>query len=98
MNVEKIEFPAEEYWDAAVEAIRFPADLNDRRIMCSISRIALVDYYRTEDTKDNALGLFKEHRKAINNLATRLLNEGRFNEKGEIFIMFEDVAHYQLNE
>lgn len=97
MNTEGIDFPLEDgYWDAGIQAIIFYAVNDETRIKCGISRIALVDFFHTEDTKDKALELFKENKKRVNRIAEMLIQEDRFNEDGGIFIKYEDCEHYGL--
>ena len=97
MDTEGIEFPGEdEHWDSSVQSIIFYACIGKKRIKCSISQIALTDYFHTEDTKEKALELFNEHRIRVNRLAERLIQEDKFNEKGKVFIKYQDCEKYVL--
>ncbi|NMH66583.1 DUF1488 domain-containing protein [Shewanella salipaludis] len=96
MGFDDIIFLEEYQWDMSKQAVTFWADVDNQRITCQISREALVDYYRTEDTKEQALINFEDNQYDICNLAEHLIRNDVFEEDGGIFIYFETCQNYNL--
>lgn len=63
------------HWEMKTDSIHFHLSNGQERHTFDITRTALVDYFHTEDTKEQTLALFEEHKERIVNLALKLLSE-----------------------
>lgn len=90
MDIKGIQFE-DISWDSTRESIVFCAHIGKKKIPCSISKTALNDYFRTKDTKANALQNYQTHSKKIQNIAKRLIADDVFEENNEIVIYTEDL-------
>lgn len=66
---------SEWYWHMGTEGIRFVLRNEEERHLFEISRIALVDLFRTEDTRKKAEELFVSNQDRIIALCLKLLSE-----------------------
>ncbi|MGD8109397.1 DUF1488 family protein [Vibrio sp. TRT 17S01] len=69
------EIEEEWHWEVRTESIRFYLSNGEERLAYDISRIALVDYFNTDDTKEDAEKLFQLHNDRIKELAIKLVPE-----------------------
>lgn len=83
-----IEFPDLEIWDEINGIVSFPADEEDRRISCAISREALQDNFGGDTI--SPLHAFRGNRHTIQNKAKQLILMGRFEPDGSILIRSSD--------
>lgn len=63
------------WWDVASRSVHFDGVCDGKTYVFAISDVALNDYYKTADTKDNALSNYKHHIEEIENLAARFASE-----------------------
>lgn len=96
MEFNEIVFSEETQWNIQRGTVIFYANVDGLRIQCSISRVALVDYYQTEDTKDQALNNFVENEDAIYDLVEKLIRADTFEEDGSIVIHLATCQKYNL--
>lgn len=62
-------------WEMKTDSIHFHLSDGQERHTFDITRTALVDYFRTEDTKEQALALFEQYKERIVSLALRVMSE-----------------------
>jgi len=74
------------WWHPSTESIRFAIINEKTRHICAISKMALNDFYQTEDTKDAAFDNFEKDRHKIISIAVELANTYEPNEDGIFFI------------
>lgn len=86
MNLDQWEFHEEPWWDGEYRAIKFAAEKAGVRHICAISRVALNDYFQTEDTKEAAFVNYHEHSNMVHSLAVKLIQEGAPNDQNVFFI------------
>ncbi|HGV9307506.1 TPA: DUF1488 family protein [Vibrio fluvialis] len=67
-------------WAMNTESIHFHLSDGQKRHTFDITRTALVDYFHTEDTKEQALALFEQYKERIINLALKVLDESKGDE------------------
>ena len=83
-------FEREFWWDPNFQAVKFAGIWDGQRYVFAISRSALNDYFRTEDSREAAIINFEEHRDRVEQLATRLIALGVGpSEHGHYFISTE---------
>ena len=67
-------------------------DTEDRLVDCRISNHALQQFDGSMNlSSEDQLRVFNEHRQAIEALASRNYDEGRFDENGKVLISVADV-------
>lgn len=76
---------SEYWWDVASRSVHFDGVCDGKRYVFAISDVALNDYYKTADTRDDALSNYKFHIEEIKSLAARLASEVKAN---------DDAPHY----
>jgi len=96
MDTSGITYSDETTWDASRGALQFYADIGETRIMCCIGRAALNDYYRTEDTNEKAFENYNLNKKFIHSIATRFIEQDRFNDRRDIFINLQDLRNTSM--
>lgn len=83
-----ITFPNVEAWDGSRDVATFPADADNQRINCAISREALQDNFGC--LAGRLLDCFRDNRPRIEAKAEHLILSGRFESDGSIFIRSSD--------
>ena len=79
------------WWDIAHQAVKFDGWLNGERFVFAISQIALNDYYRTPDTKEDALQNFGDNIERIEYIAARYASECVANEEAPHFFITSEI-------
>jgi hypothetical protein len=87
--VKQVDFPAGERWNGNRECVEFLAIADGERIACAISLEALHDHFAGDDR--DPLDVFRENRRAIEGIATRLIHHDRFAADGSLAIYTGDV-------
>lgn len=85
-----INFPAIETWNGNRDIVSFPAEVDGKRIQCAISWEALQDNFGGNAIPP--LDCFRANRHAIEAKAARLIQRGRFEADGSVFIRSQDGA------
>lgn len=91
MDISNLKFSNETSWDGQKEPLMFFAEVAGKKVTCRVSQIALNDHYQTEDTKEKAIENYEKNKKDIQKLAGELIEQDRFDEKGEIFIQSKHI-------
>ena len=86
LTVKTLEFEDDYTWVDSLLSIVFHVDVDDRRIECRVSQKTLNDYYRTTDSKEQAIVNFVEHRKTIVDIVSRMITLDDFDDEGNILI------------
>ncbi len=81
-------FPNSELYDSGREIVIFAAIVHDETIQCAISLEALHDHFDGDMLKP--VQTFKLNRRAIEQIAERLLSRHRFEADGSILIRTAD--------
>jgi len=84
-----VTFPSTEEENNSLELIIFPANQEGKAIECAITYTALRQYFDADYS--DPLFAFMSGRKDIEDIASRLIAEGRFEEDGLILIKPEDM-------
>lgn len=86
-----IEFAADEWYDQhRRKVVWFSAIVDDKSIDCGVSIEALADHYGAYH--DDPLPAFRSHRERIQEAATRLITQRRFEDDGTIIIRSADLS------
>jgi hypothetical protein len=83
-----INFPAVEAWDANIECVSFPANVDGNRIRCLISWEALQDNFGGDDAPP--IDAFRAARAEIEAKAEQLIRRQRFESDGSVLIRSHD--------
>lgn len=67
-------------WKMKTDSIHFHISNGQERHTFDITRTALVDYFHTEDTREQTFVLFEEHKERIVNLALKVLSDSKGDE------------------
>lgn len=94
MNLEGWVFHENPWWAPEYQAVKFVADNDGVRHICAISRTALNDYFKTEDTSEAALNNYSAHAEMVHSLAVRLIEEGILKNNGCVFITLDMCKKY----
>jgi Protein of unknown function (DUF1488) len=90
MNELNIEFTADEWYDHhRRKIVWFSAIVDEKTIDCGVSIEALRDHFGAY--VDDPLPAFRSHRARIQDAATRLITERRFEEDGTVIIRSADL-------
>lgn len=81
-------------WEMKSESIRYYVSNDESRHIFRISRIALVDYFQTEDTKQKAIELFEGNQDRLLALSLKLLEEEKY--EGVINVSHETCVRLAL--
>lgn len=85
-----IEFAADEWYDHhRRKVVWFSAIVDDKAIDCGLSIEALTDHFSA--FYDDPLPAFRSHRERIQEAATRLITQRRFEDDGTIIIRSVDL-------
>ncbi|MCG9679096.1 hypothetical protein [Vibrio sp. Isolate24] len=76
-------------WEMKSESIRYYVSSDESRHIFRVSRMALVDYFQTEDTKQKAIELFEGNQDRLLALSVKLLEEG---EHGDVINVNHDTC------
>lgn len=85
-----IEFPPIEAKDGSKMVIAFPAEVNGKRVHCSVSFEALQDNFGGNNI--DPMTCFQEMRPSIEQKAREFIDAGRFEDDGSIVIRSADGA------
>jgi len=86
-----IEFFADEWYDPhRRKVVWFSAVLDEKCIDCGISIDALIDHFGA--FQDDPLPAFRKHRERIQEIATKLIAERRFEDNGTLLIRNADLS------
>jgi hypothetical protein len=85
-----INFPRLEAWDGRRYVVSFPADVDEKRILCAISWEALSDNFGGNHAAP--IESFHANRARIEAKAERLILQGRFEPDGSILVRSQDGA------
>ena len=90
MNELNIEFTADEWYDHhRRKIVWFSAIVDEKTIDCGVSIEALRDHFGAY--VDDPLPAFRSHRARIQDAATRLITERRFEDDGTVIIRSADL-------
>ncbi|MEY8241409.1 MAG: DUF1488 family protein [Cycloclasticus sp.] len=88
---------SEWWWDVALQAVKFDAMYDGDTYIFAISRNSLVDYFQTQDTKEDAIANFEEHIGRIHDLAIRFSSDYNSNEDSPHYLIKnQDCVDYNL--
>jgi hypothetical protein len=76
-----MEFEADFWWDSKFSGLKFAGSIHGKRYVFAISRTALVDFFQTADTVEQAIENFEQ-------------NRPRFESMVERFVLGERLPHY----
>lgn len=94
MEEKYIDFAADEWYDHhRRKIVWFTAIIDEKTINCGISIEALRDHFGA--FYDDPLPAFRAHRAIIQEVATRLMMERRFEDDGTVLIRSADLASRQ---
>ncbi|CAA0082712.1 DUF1488 family protein [Zhongshania aliphaticivorans] len=92
-----MEFESTAIWDDKFSGVKFAGSIGGKRYMFAISRAALIDFFQTADTKEQALLNFEENRSRFERLATRRVVEEKLpHDDGPVVITYLICIEYQL--
>jgi hypothetical protein len=92
MNELNIEFTADEWYDHhRRKVVWFSAVVDEKCIDCGVSIEALRDHFGAY--VDDPLPAFRSHRARIQEVASKLITERRFEDDGSIIIRSADLEH-----
>ena len=90
MNELNIEFTADEWYDHhRRKIVWFSAIVDEKTIDCGVSIEALRDHFGAY--VDDPLPVFRSHRARIQDAATKLITERRFEDDGTVIIRSADL-------
>ena len=94
MEEKYIDFAADEWYDHhRRKVVWFSAIIDEKTVNCGISIEALRDHFGAY--YDDPLPAFRAHRAIIQEAATRLMMERRFEDDGTVLIRSADLASRQ---
>ena len=92
-----MEFEQAAWWDDKFSGVKFAGSTAGKRYIFAVSRSALIDFFQTADTKEQAFLNFEEHRPRFELLAgRRVLEEKLPHDDGPIVITYLICIEYQL--
>ncbi len=91
MDNTNIRFSDDVNYDSSREHIVFYAYVGKKGIRCAISQQDLNDHYHTEDTKENALEHYQNHKDYFHGVANKIISDERFKENDEVFITSNNI-------
>ncbi|POP51227.1 DUF1488 family protein [Zhongshania marina] len=92
-----MEFEDAASWDDKFSGVKFAAKAAGKRYIFAVSRSALIDFFQTADTKEQAFLNFEENRSRFERLATRRVVEEKLpHDDGPIVITYLICIEYQL--
>ncbi|HEY7556252.1 MAG TPA: DUF1488 domain-containing protein [Candidatus Binatia bacterium] len=92
MNEPNIEFTADEWYDHhRRKVVWFSAVVDEKCIDCGVSIEALRDHFGAY--VDDPLPAFRSHRARIQEVASKLIIERRFEDDGSVIIRSADLEH-----
>lgn len=71
-------------WEFETDSLLFALEQGEKRVEFKITRIALNDYFHTDDTKEQAIANFETHCYRVFLLAKRLIDENPEQERHTI--------------
>ncbi len=89
-TVENVIFPKKRVWDSDRMVVTFPAEIDGRKIPCSISLEALEDHFSADYS--NALVSFDANRSKIESIAENVIRLEQFESNGSILIRTMDIS------
>ena len=84
-----ISFPKLESWNTSTKMATIAVDVNKKRVLCRISLESLTDKYGSSE--EDPMRLIIRHRPAIQEVATRLIENKIYEEDGSILIRTCDL-------
>lgn len=92
-----MEFEQDFWWDAKFSGLKFAGSLAGKRYVFAISRTALVDFFQTADTPEQAIVNFEQNRPRFESLVERFVAKERCpHDDGPVVITFLSCIEYQL--
>ncbi len=88
-TVENVIFPRRRFWDSDRIVVTFPAEIDGRKIPCSISFEALEDHFSADYS--NPLASFDANRSKIESIAENVIRLEHFEPDGSILIRTMDI-------
>ncbi len=85
----EIIFSPERSWDSITESVKFPAEIDGKKIICKISIEALMDHFNCD--VNNPLAAFDKNRPAIIEITEDFINGDLFEEDGSILVRNSDI-------
>lgn len=83
----------ETQWDFNTDTLGFSvSDEYGKFYFCGVTRIAINDYYRTEDSREQAEINFNENQGYILGLASNLIANSQENERGHYIITSDSIG------
>ena len=90
-------FEGEAWWDDKFSGVKFAGSINGKRYIFAISRAALIDFFQTADTKEQAFSNFEENRLRFERLAERRVVEEKLpHDDGPVVVTYLTCIEYQL--
>jgi hypothetical protein len=84
-----IYFPRLECWNSETKIATIAAQVNKHRVLCRISHNTLINKFGA--SKEEPMQTVAQHRIAIQEAATTLIESNRFEEDGSILILERDL-------
>lgn len=80
-------------WDFSSDTLGFSvSDEYGKFYYCGVTRIAINDYYHTEDSREQAEINFVKNQNYILGLASNLIANGQANERGNYIITSDNIG------
>lgn len=89
-TVENVIFPKKRVWDSDRMVVTFPAEIDGRKVPCSISIEALEDHFSADYS--NPLAFFDTNRSKIESIAEDVIRLEHFEPDGSILIRTKDIS------
>jgi hypothetical protein len=92
-----MEFEENYWWDSKFSGLKFVGSTDGKRYVFAVSRTALVDFFQTVDTPEQAILNFEENRARFESMVQRFVTGERFpHDDGPIVVTFLRCIEYQL--
>ncbi|TVO77873.1 DUF1488 family protein [Sedimenticola selenatireducens] len=85
----KVSFPRLECWNATAKVATVAAEVDKKRILCRISLDILIDKFGA--TREDPMQSVAQHRMAIQEAASRLIESNTYEEDGSVLIRSTDL-------
>lgn len=92
-----MEFENKFWWDSKFSGLKFVGTTDGKRYVFAVSRTALVDFFQTVDTPEQAILNFEENRLRFENMVQRFITAERSpHDDGPIVVTLLRCIEYQL--
>jgi hypothetical protein len=92
-----MEFEADFRWDSKFSGLKFAGTSEGKRYIFAVSRAALVDFFETVDTPEQAILNFEQNRSRFESMVQRFIAAERMpHDDGPVLVNFLRCIEYKL--